>query len=88
MPTARPNVVTMFRTKVCMGKNWPMRPARASARTMLMMLSTSGRNAASTAPKTTTSTTSASGTPKSSALSMSLLASSLPIRFRLAVPVC
>ncbi len=52
-----------------------------------MMLSTRGMTAASTAPKTTTSTTSATGTPKISAFSISLLASSVPIWFRLASPV-
>ena len=43
--------------------------------------------AASTAPKTTTSTMRATGTPKISVFSMSLLASVLPIRLRLASPV-
>ena len=55
---------------------------------MLTTLSISGMHAASRAPKTTTSTISATGTPKTSVFCMSLSASSLPICFRLAAPVC
>ena len=52
-----------------------------------MMLSTSGMKAASTAPNTSSSTISATGMPKISARSRSLLASSLAMAFRLASPV-
>ena len=52
-----------------------------------MMLSSSGRPAATSAPNTTSRTISAAGTPKISAFSMSLLATWSIIWFRLASPV-
>ena len=53
-----------------------------------MMLSTSGMQAASTAPKTKSSTISAAGTPKISPRCRSFSASLVNISLMLASPVC
>ena len=60
----------------------------ARARMMLMMLSRSGMQAASTAPKTMRSTMSAAGTPKISPRCRSFSASLVNISLMLASPVC